>query len=115
MWWWNYKNNWNGKRCIQFDFENYNCSTHKYENTKTNYKSIGVVDTFIRMWNVDNNHQKYDKIAIVWNVGISEDDENILEGKENKWRSPYTGRRTALHNSNNKEKKKYLLWSHDQT
>ena len=26
-----------------------------------------------------------------------------------------TGRRTALHNSNNKENKDYLLWSHDQT
>ena len=33
---------------------------------------------------MDNNHQKYDNIAIVSNVGISEDDENILEGKENK-------------------------------
>ena len=31
------------------------------------------------MWNKDKNHQKYDKIAIVWNVGISEDQENILE------------------------------------
>ena len=100
--------------CIQFDVENYNCSTHKYENKKTNYKSICVVDTFTRMWNVDNNHQKCDKIAIVWNVGISEDDENILEGKQNKW-SPNTGRRIALHNSNNKEKKNDLLWSHDQT
>ena len=47
---------------------------------------ICVVDPFIRMWNMDNNHQKYDKIATVWNVGISEEDENILEGKENKWR-----------------------------
>ena len=74
-----------------------------------------VVDAFIRMWNVDNNHQKYDKIAIVWNVGISEDDENTLEGKQNKWRSPNTGRRTALHNFNNKEKKNYLRWSHYQT
>ncbi len=26
-----------------------------------------------------NNHQKYDKIAIVCNVGISKDDKNILE------------------------------------
>ena len=26
-----------------------NCSTHTYENRKTNYKSICVVDTFIRM------------------------------------------------------------------
>ena len=26
-----------------------NCSAHKYENKKTNYKSICVVDTFIRM------------------------------------------------------------------
>ena len=41
-----------------------------------------VVDTFIRLWNVDNNHQKYDKIAIVWNVGISEDYENILEKRK---------------------------------
>ena len=32
-----------------------------------------MVDTFIRMWNVDNNHQKYDKIAVVWNVGVSEE------------------------------------------
>ena len=63
-----------------FDVENYNCSTHKYENKKNNYKSISVVDTFIRLWNMDNNHQKYEKIAIVWNVGISEDDENIMEG-----------------------------------
>ena len=56
------------------------------------------------MWNVDNNHQKYGNIAIVWNVGISEDDENILEGKENKMKtSKKTDRRTALHNSNNKE------------
>ena len=48
-----------------FNVEIYNSSTHKYENKKTNYKSICVVDTFIRMSNVDNNHQKYDKIAIV--------------------------------------------------
>ena len=40
-----------------------------------------VVDTFIRMWNVDNNHQKDDKIVIVWNVGISKDDEHILDRK----------------------------------
>ncbi len=91
--------------------------TARHINMKTRkriIKALCVVDTFIRMWNVDNNHLKYDKIAIVWNVGISEDDENILEGKENKWRSPNTGRRTALHNSNNKEKKNYPLlvtWS----
>ena len=55
--------NWNCKRCIQFDVENINCSTHKYEkNYKVvahyfiNYKSICVVDTFIWMWNVDNTH-----------------------------------------------------------
>ena len=94
MWWWNHENNWNCKRCIQFYVESYSCSTHMHENKKTKYKSICVVDTFIRMWNVDNNHQKYDKLAIVWNVGISEDDENILEGKQNKWRCPNTGRRT---------------------
>ena len=69
MWWWNLEKNWNCMRCIQFNVENYNCSTHQYENKKTNYKGICVVDTFVRMWNVDNNHQKYDKIAIVWNVG----------------------------------------------
>ena len=57
---------------------------------KHNYKSIRVVDTFIRMYNVDNNHQKQMK-------------------------SPKIGRRTALHNSNNKEKKNHLLWSHYQT
>ena len=31
------------------------------------------------MENVDTKHQKYDKIAIIWNVGILEDYENILE------------------------------------
>ena len=73
-----------------------------------------MVDTFIRMWNVENDHQKYDKIATAWNVGMSEDDENILEGKGNKCRRPNTGRRTALHNSNNKEKEKLptlVTWS----
>ena len=34
------------------------------------------------MWNADNNHQKHNKIALVSNVDISEDDENVLE---NKW------------------------------
>ena len=29
--------------------KNYNCSTHKYENKKNNYKSTCGVDTFIRM------------------------------------------------------------------
>ena len=48
---------------------------HISMNKKQKYKSVCVVDTVIRMWNVDNNHQKYDKIAI---LGISEDDENIL-------------------------------------
>ena len=28
---------------------------------------------------MDNNHQKYEKIAIVWNVGISEDDEKYIK------------------------------------
>ena len=82
MWWWHLEKNLNCKRCIQCDVENYNCKTHKYENKKNNYKSICVVDTFIRMWNVDNNHQKHETIAIVWNVGISEDDENILEKRK---------------------------------
>ena len=40
LWWWNFENNWNCKRCIQFDVENYNCMTHKYENKKNNYKRI---------------------------------------------------------------------------
>ena len=66
---------------------------------------------------MDNNLQKYDKIAIVLNVAISEDDENILEGKEKNEEvlNSNTGRRTAKHNSNNKENKNYLLWPHDQT
>ena len=67
--------------CIQFDVINYNCNTHKYENKKTNYKSIYVVETCIRMWNVDTNHQKHEQIAMVWNVGMSKDGENILERK----------------------------------
>ena len=33
-------------RAIQFDVENYNCSTHQYDNKKKNSKSICVVDTF---------------------------------------------------------------------
>ena len=49
-------------------------------------------------------------------MGISEDDENILDG-ENKTSEEVlkTDRRTASHNSDNNEKKNYLLWSHDQT
>ena len=58
---------------------------------------------------MDNNHQKYDNIVIVSNVGISGDGENILESKENKRRSRKIGRRIDLHNSNNKEKENYLL------
>ena len=61
---------------------NYNCMTHTYENKNKNYKSICVVDPFIRIWKVDNNHQKYDKIAIVWNVGISEMMKIFLERKQ---------------------------------
>ena len=66
MWLWSIENNLNCKS-IQFDVENYNCTTHKYETRKIIINAC-VVDTFIRMWNVDNNHQKHDKIAIVWKV-----------------------------------------------
>ena len=31
---------------------------------------------------LDNDQQKYDKIAIIWNVGILENDENIQEKTE---------------------------------
>ena len=47
-------------------------------------------------------------------MGISEDDEiSWREKKTNE--EVLANRRTPLHNSNNKEKKNYLLWSHDQT
>ena len=50
-------------------------------NSNYYYKSLCVVDAFKRMWNVHNNHQKYEKTAIVWNVCMSEDDGKYHENK----------------------------------
>ena len=63
----------------------------------------------------EENHQKYDKIAIVWNVGISEDDENFLEKRNEEVLNKMADEQVYIITAIQKRKENYLLWSRDQT
>ena len=60
----------------------------KYEKKNKYYKSSIIMrgDPFSYMdaKRARTSHQKYDEIAIVWNVGILEFDGNVLHGNKTK-------------------------------